>query len=75
MANEYRRIRVCGLWSERASRAESRKQKAESRKKELVLNLEFEILNLFGIWDFEFGISAGLPAAVCGSSISDKGCP
>jgi len=26
--------------------------------------LEFEILNLFGIWNFEFGISAGLPAVV-----------
>ena len=27
--------------------------------------LDFEILNLFGIWEFEFQISAGLPAVVC----------
>jgi hypothetical protein len=34
------------------------------QKKEFVLNLEFRILNLFGILDFEFGISAGLLAVV-----------
>ena len=31
-----------------------RAQKIENRKKEFVLNLEFEILNLFEILNFEF---------------------
>ncbi len=35
-------------------RAVVRAPRARKRKKEFVLNLEFEIWNLFGIWNFEF---------------------
>jgi len=35
-------------------RAFVRAPRAENRKEEFVLNFEFEILNLFGILNFEF---------------------
>jgi len=42
------------IWSAVCGHGALRAQKIANRKKEFVLNLEFEILNLFGILNLEF---------------------